>query len=84
MDDNNYKKRLKDAMGKKLLEETYLNYAKMILQELHDDPDMIYDVTSILEMQEETFIDKIENTEPDIVFYDKTLTLIIERHRPKR
>lgn len=77
-------KKLKNAQGKALLTKTQLEYSKLIIEKIQQNPELLDYLLESLEIQEEDFLaiistDKKEN----ITFYEQTLQLIKDKKYTK-
>lgn len=68
--------KLKNAEGKRILEETILGYSKEIIQGLQDNPEIIHKLVDMLEVTEDELLAYLSGElTANITLYDQTLTL---------
>ena len=68
--------KLKNAEGKRILEETILGYSKEIIQDLQDNPEIIHKLVDMLEVTEDELLAYLSGElTANITLYDQTLTL---------
>ena len=67
---------ISNIKGKKLLEETLMKYSMSIINEIEKNPEVLPELLEELDVDQETFIDRLQNNSGNITFYDETLSLV--------
>ena len=76
---NNTKLKIKNALGKRLIEKNYLEYSEAITRLLAKRPELIEQLLESLQIPENVFWDYISgDVKTNITFYDTTLCLLKE------
>jgi len=74
------KKKLKNAEGKRLLAKNRLEYCKIIIDAIQQNPTIINQILEELELSEEEFFNYISGEKiANITFYDQAINLIKEK-----